>query len=155
MDAAFYMQTIEKVFVQHLLPKGELTHRGQLVDCSAIRRCGLMTVEGEKDDIAGIGQTSAAQDLCINIPEARKAHYLQLDVGHYGIFNGSRFRKEIAPRLREFWAMIDGREAKHLPAKVNAVKKSNGAKKGNGVKDPTAAKPVPIMDVVKPVPLPA
>ena len=155
MDAAFYMQTIEKVFVQHLLPKGELTHRGQLVDCSKIHRCALMTVEGEKDDIAGIGQTSAAQDLCVNIPEWKKAHYLQLDVGHYGIFNGSRFRHEIAPRLREFWAMIDGREAKHLPAKVNAVKKTNAAKKGNGAKDPTGIKPVPTSIVGKPFALPA
>ncbi len=91
-----------------------------------------MTVEGEKDDIAGIGQTTAAHDLCINIPASKKVDYLQLDVGHYGIFNGSRFRKEIAPRMREFWAMIDGRQAKHLPAKVNAAKKSNGVKKPNG-----------------------
>ena len=63
-----------------------------------------MTVEGEKDDISGVGQTQAALDLCVNVPTAHKQHYLQLGVGHYGVFNGSRFRKEIAPRIRDFTA---------------------------------------------------
>ncbi len=128
MDAAFYMQTIETVFIKHALPKGEMMHRGQRVDPSAIRRVGLMTIEGEKDDIAGVGQSQAAHDLCVNIPEAKKVHYLQLDVGHYGIFNGSRFRNEIVPRMRGFWAMIDGKPAKEIPpAKVKTVKKAPGA----------------------------
>ena len=107
LTAEYYMQTIETVFVRHLLPKGEMTHRGQKVDLTAIHRCGLMTVEGEKDDISGVGQTQAAQDLCINIPPARKQHYLQLGVGHYGVFNGSKFRSQIAPRITEFHAGVE------------------------------------------------
>ena len=77
LDAAYYMQTIETVFIRHALPKGEMMHRGERVDLTAIRNCGLMTVEGEKDDISGVGQTQAAQELCVNIPAARKLHYLQ------------------------------------------------------------------------------
>ena len=66
-----------------------------------------MTVEGEKDDISGVGQTEAAQDLCVNIPDEMRMHYLQKDVGHYGVFNGSRFRKEIAPRICAFHARVE------------------------------------------------
>jgi poly(3-hydroxybutyrate) depolymerase len=109
LTAEYYMQTIETVFVRHLLPKGEMMHRGQRIDLGAIRNCGLMTVEGEKDDISGVGQTQAAQDLCFNIPDALKTHYLQLGVGHYGVFNGSKFRAQIAPRIGDFHAAIDGR----------------------------------------------
>jgi poly(3-hydroxybutyrate) depolymerase len=109
LTAEYYMQTIETVFVRHLLPKGEMTHRGEPVDLAAIRRCGLMTVEGEKDDISGVGQTQAAQDLCVNIPPLLKQHYLQLGVGHYGVFNGSKFRSQIAPRITDFHASVDGR----------------------------------------------
>ncbi len=112
MDAAFYMQTIETVFVRHELPKGEMKHRGLLVDPKAIRRCGLMTIEGENDDIAGVGQCYAAHDLCVNIPESKKVNYVQMDVGHYGVFNGSRFRNVIAPKMRKFWADIDAMNAK-------------------------------------------
>ena len=107
LTAEYYMQTVETVFVRHALPKGEMTHRGQRVDLTAIRNCGLMTIEGEKDDISGVGQTQAAIELCVNIPEAKKQDYLQLEVGHYGVFNGTRFRKEIAPRIRAFMAKID------------------------------------------------
>ncbi len=112
LDAAYYMQTIETVFIRHALPKGEMMHRGQRVDLTAIRNCGLMTVEGEKDDISGVGQTYAAQELCVNIPAAKKLHYLQTEVGHYGVFNGSRFRNEIAPRIRKFIAMNEEKPAK-------------------------------------------
>ena len=73
LAAEYYMQTIETVFVRHALPKGEMTHRGRLVDLKAIRNCGLLSVEGEKDDISGVGQTCAANDLCVNIPEVQKA----------------------------------------------------------------------------------
>ncbi len=73
LAAEYYMQTIETVFVRHALPKGEMTHRGQLVDLKAIRKSGLLSVEGEKDDISGVGQTCAANDLCVNIPEVQKA----------------------------------------------------------------------------------
>jgi poly(3-hydroxybutyrate) depolymerase len=104
LTAEYYMQTIETVFVRHQLPKGEMKHRGEPVDPKAIRNCGLMTVEGEKDDISGVGQTFAAHALCVNIPEARKRHHLQMNVGHYGVFNGSKFRTEIAPRVKAFQA---------------------------------------------------
>ncbi|MBV8794571.1 MAG: polyhydroxyalkanoate depolymerase [Hyphomicrobiales bacterium] len=108
LTAEYYMRTIETVFVRHALPKGEMTHRGRLVDLKAIRNSGLLSVEGEKDDISGVGQTCAANDLCVNIPDSRKDYYLARGVGHYGVFNGSRFRKEIAPRIREFIAGIEG-----------------------------------------------
>lgn len=107
LAAEYYLQTVETVFVEHSLPKGEMKHRGELVDLTAIRACGLLTVEGEKDDISGVGQTYAAQDLCNNIPQSRKRHYLQKGVGHYGVFNGSRFRAEIAPRIADFIATIE------------------------------------------------
>lgn len=98
----FYLQTIDIVFQQHLLPKGQLTHRGRLVNPVAITDIGLMTVEGENDDISGIGQTQAAHGLCSSLPEALKTDYVQPGVGHYGVFNGRRFREEIYPRVRDF-----------------------------------------------------
>jgi poly(3-hydroxybutyrate) depolymerase len=100
--AEFYLQTVDTVFVRHALPRGEMTHRGVRVDPGKIRRVGLLTVEGENDDISGVGQTGAAQHLCANIPASRKAHWLQPNVGHYGVFNGSRFRAEIVPRIADF-----------------------------------------------------
>ena len=102
LAAEFYLQTVDTVFIRHALPKGEMTHRGRAVDPSKIKRTALLTVEGEHDDISGVGQTEAAHRLCPNIPADRKAHYLQPDVGHYGVFNGSRFRAEIAPRIADF-----------------------------------------------------
>ena len=111
LDAAYYLQTIDTVFVKHSLPKGEMKHRDTAVDLTAIRRAGLMTVEGEKDDISGVGQTYAAQELCTNIPASRKVHYLQNGVGHYGVFNGSRYRNEIVPRICKFIESIDAEAA--------------------------------------------
>jgi poly(3-hydroxybutyrate) depolymerase len=102
LTAEFYLQTVDQVFMKHALPKGELMHRGKRVDPSAIRNVALLTVEGENDDISGVGQTHAAQTICVNIPEHMRMHYLQPDVGHYGVFNGSRFRREIAPRIVSF-----------------------------------------------------
>ena len=102
LTAEFYLQTVETVFVRHALAKGEMTHRGKPVDLEKIRQVALFTIEGEHDDISGRGQTEAALELCVNIPSERKAHYLQPDVGHYGVFNGSRFRAEIAPRMADF-----------------------------------------------------
>ncbi|MGH6819781.1 MAG: polyhydroxyalkanoate depolymerase, partial [Methylocella sp.] len=106
LPAEFYLQTVDTVFVKHALPKGEMKHRGAPVDLAAIRRVGLLTVEGENDDISGIGQTLAAQELCRGIPRSMKANYLQNKVGHFGVFNGSRFRNEVAPRVREFHASV-------------------------------------------------
>ena len=100
----FYLQTIDIVFQQHLLPRGLLEHRGRKVDLTKITDIGLMTVEGEKDDISGVGQTQAAHGLCSSIPEDRRVLYVQPGVGHYGVFNGRRFRDEIYPRVRDFIA---------------------------------------------------
>jgi poly(3-hydroxybutyrate) depolymerase len=116
LTAEYYMQTIETVFVKHQLPKGEMRHRGELVDTAAIKRCALMTVEGEKDDISGIGQTYAAQEICVNIPESRKRHYMQVGVGHYGVFNGSKFRTEICPRIGAFHREVGLEAATPKPA---------------------------------------
>jgi poly(3-hydroxybutyrate) depolymerase len=102
LAAEFYLQTVDTVFVRHALPKGQMTHRGRPVDPAAIRRVAMLTVEGEHDDISGVGQTEAAHRLCVNIPAERRAHWLQPGVGHYGVFNGSRFRAEIAPRIADF-----------------------------------------------------
>lgn len=102
LPAEFYLQTIQKVFQEHQLPRGEMQSRGRRVDPSRIRRTALMTVEGELDDISGIGQTQAAQDLCSAVPVERRLHYLQPGIGHYGVFNGRRWRNEIAPRIAAF-----------------------------------------------------
>ena len=79
-----------------------MTYRGRTIDLSCIRHVALMTVEGEKDDIVGVGQTEAAHRLCSQIPSSRRVHYVQPNVGHYGVFNGSRFATEIAPRIQAF-----------------------------------------------------
>ncbi|WP_449252987.1 polyhydroxyalkanoate depolymerase [Brevundimonas naejangsanensis] len=100
----FYLQTIDIVFQQHLLPRGLLEHRGQTVDLTAITDIGLATIEGEMDDISGVGQTQAAHGLTPNIPDDRRLLYVQPKVGHYGVFNGRRFREEIYPRVRDFIA---------------------------------------------------
>lgn len=99
----FYLQTIQRVFQEHHLARGIYRYRGErLVRPAEIRSVALMTVEGEKDDISGIGQTQAAHDLCVNIPDDMRVDYIQPGVGHYGVFNGSRFEKEIAPRVTQF-----------------------------------------------------
>jgi poly(3-hydroxybutyrate) depolymerase len=124
LTAEFYLQTVETVFCQHSLPKGEMMHRDKPVDLTAIRRCALMTVEGEFDDISGVGQTYAAHDLCVNIPADKRVHHLQKKVGHYGVFNGSRFRAEIAPRIADFMLSLDMEAAKSRDrASVEAARK--------------------------------
>ena len=107
LSEEFYLQTIDIVFQQYLLPKGELEHRGRLVRPQAIKDIGLLTVEGELDDISGVGQTQAAHTLCSGLPAALKEDYVQPGVGHYGVFNGRRFREEIYPRARAFIARCD------------------------------------------------
>jgi poly(3-hydroxybutyrate) depolymerase len=111
LTAEYYLQTVDQVFVRQALPKGEMTHRGKLVDPSKVRRVALMTVEGENDDISGLGQTEATHGLCNAIPANRRVHYVQKDVGHYGVFNGSRFRKEIMPRISAFMYASQSRAA--------------------------------------------
>ena len=111
LTAEFYLQTIDTVFVRQTLPKGKMMHRGRPVDLGEIRSVPLMTIEGEKDDITGVGQCRAALELCGSIPEALKLHYECAGVGHYGIFNGSRFRVDIAPRIAQFVRVHDRRAA--------------------------------------------
>jgi poly(3-hydroxybutyrate) depolymerase len=100
----FYLQTVDYVFQRYLLPKGELMHRGRPVDLGAITDIGVMSVEGEKDDISGVGQTQAVHAMTPNVPDARHGLYVQPGVGHYGVFNGRRFVEEIYPRVRAFIA---------------------------------------------------
>jgi len=111
LTAEFYLQTVEEVFVKHAIPLGLYRHRGAMIDLHAIRRTAIFTVEGEKDDISGVGQTYAAQELCAKIPAERRLHYVQNGVGHYGVFNGSRFRQEIAPRIRDFFGAMEKTQA--------------------------------------------
>jgi poly(3-hydroxybutyrate) depolymerase len=102
MTAEFYLGTVQRVFQEQHLARGIWQHRGQTVDPSAITKTALLCVEGERDDISGLGQTAAALDLCSNIPSGRKFHHVQQKVGHYGVFNGSRWRNEIKPRVAQF-----------------------------------------------------
>jgi poly(3-hydroxybutyrate) depolymerase len=102
LTAEYYLQTVETVFVNHELPDNKMMHRDKPVDLKAIRRCAIMAIEGEKDDISGVGQTLAALQLTPNLPVEKKVYHLQLGVGHYGVFNGSRFRAETAPRIADF-----------------------------------------------------
>lgn len=101
LTAEFYLQTIQVVFKEHLLPRGAWVSRGRPIEPARIETA-LMTVEGELDDISGIGQTRAAHALTPNIPGARKIHWEQPRVGHYGIFNGRKWREQIMPRVRDF-----------------------------------------------------
>jgi polyhydroxyalkanoate depolymerase len=102
MTAEFYLETIDRVFQRALLAKGELVYRGRTVDCGKIRQTALLTVEGERDDICAVGQTSAAHDLCSSLRPHMKRHYLQAGVGHYGVFSGKKWDNQIYPQVRSF-----------------------------------------------------
>jgi poly(3-hydroxybutyrate) depolymerase len=102
LPAEFYLQTIKEVFIDHSLPQGLMVSRDRPVKLEAITKPALLVLEGELDDITGISQTEAAMELCSGIPEARKEYHLQMGVGHYGLFNGSKFRKNIVPLIQEF-----------------------------------------------------
>ena len=102
MPAHYYLDTIRKVFLEHQLPQGEMEYRGEKINLAAIRKMALMTIEGELDDITGRGQTSTAIDLCSGIANSKKQHYEASGVGHYGIFNGRKFRERIAPKVKQF-----------------------------------------------------
>jgi len=102
LPAEFFLQTVSRIFQQHALPRGAMTWKGQRIDPAAIRHTALLTVEGELDDISAPGQTRAAHRLCRNIPAEKRADHLQKGVGHYGIFNGRRWREQILPRVRDF-----------------------------------------------------
>ena len=102
LPADFYLDTVERVFQRHDLAHGRFRVRGAAIDPGAIEQTALMTVEGERDDICAVGQTVAAHRLCRNLPPEKHLHHLQPQVGHYGVFNGRRWRSEIYPRVRDF-----------------------------------------------------
>jgi poly(3-hydroxybutyrate) depolymerase len=102
MTESFYIETLQKVFFEHHIPTGQMTYQGELVDFGAIRKTALLTVEGENDNFCPPSQTEAAHDVCVNVPEARRGHYVQPGVGHYGVFSGSKFQAEIYPVIRDF-----------------------------------------------------
>jgi poly(3-hydroxybutyrate) depolymerase len=108
MTAEFYLQTIDVVFQRHLLPKGEMMHRDMRVDPGAITDTAILAIEGEHDDISGIGQTKAALTISTNLPDSFKKYHLATGVGHYGIFNGSKWRTKIAPVVEQWIAAHDG-----------------------------------------------
>jgi poly(3-hydroxybutyrate) depolymerase len=102
LTAEFYLQTVKTAFQDHALPRGLMRSRGRPVEPAAITRTALMTVEGELDDISGVGQTYAAHALCARLPTERRRHLMQHGVGHFGIFNGKRWRTQILPQVRDF-----------------------------------------------------
>ena len=118
MTAEFYLQTIDVVFQRHALPKGEMMHRGRRVDPAAIRDVALLAIEGERDDISGLGQTKAALKIATGLPEEMKRYYMAEGVGHYGIFNGSKWRGQIAPAVEQWIASHEGASAKVVPLKA-------------------------------------
>lgn len=129
LTAEFYLQTIDTVFVRHALAESTMMHRGRKVDPGRIERVALMTIEGENDDITGLGQCRAALDLCTGVPASMKLHYECPGVGHYGIFNGSRFRSDIAPRMAQFIRTLDAR-ADFIPVSSTAAHRPNSPETG-------------------------
>jgi polyhydroxyalkanoate depolymerase len=107
LTAEFYLETVSRVFQEHLLPRGELIWRNRRVDPRAIRKTALMTVEGERDDICSVGQTVAAHDLCSSVFANRKRHHLQPGVGHYGVFSGRKWQTQIYPQVRNMILATD------------------------------------------------
>jgi poly(3-hydroxybutyrate) depolymerase len=102
LPAEFYLESIDQVFQRHLLPRGEFVYNGKKVKPSAITKTALLTLEGELDDISGVGQTEAAQKICSSLPATMRKHYVQKGVGHYGIFNGRKFRENVVPIIVDF-----------------------------------------------------
>ena len=102
LPAEFYLETVERIFIDNDFGQSRLTHRGRLVSPEAIRRCAILAVEGENDDITGKGQTRALLDLATSLPASKKSYHLQPGVGHYGLFNGKRYRDEIVPEIVAF-----------------------------------------------------
>ena len=124
LPAEYFLETIDAVFLNHSLPKGELMYRGHKVDPSQIKDTALLTIEGELDDISGVGQTSAAHVIAPDIPDHKRGTHVQKDVGHYGIFNGRKWRGIIQPLIAEFIKTHGGASG----ATQSKSKKSNGSK---------------------------
>jgi poly(3-hydroxybutyrate) depolymerase len=126
LTAEFYLQTVDTVFMRHALPKGEMIHRGHRVDPGAITKVAMFTIEGEHDDITGLGHTRAAHELVVHLPSEMRAHYLAPGVGHYGVFNGSRWRADIAPRVADFIATHRRAAIRPTPRQQPARERSAG-----------------------------
>jgi len=139
LTAEFFLQTVDTVFVNHHMPRGLMTHGRRRVDLGRIRRVALMTVEGEKDDITGLGQCRAAQDLCTGIPDTDRVHFECPKVGHYGIFNGRRFRRDIAPRIATFARLHDGRTVRGVVSDPIDRQAADTLPAGDPVKEPSSA----------------
>ena len=121
MAAEFYLQTVDVVFQTHALPKGEMVHRGKAVDLGRIKDTAILCIEGERDDISGIGQTKAALKVTPGLPEAMKQYFLASEVGHYGIFNGSRWRNAIAPVV-DAWIVRHSNRSASEATRLKSVK---------------------------------
>ena len=100
LPAEFYLETVLWIFQEARLAAGTLTYQGKTIDCGAIKKTALLTVEGERDDICSLGQTSAAHELCSGLKPFMKRHHMQAGVGHYGVFSGKRWDTQIYPIVR-------------------------------------------------------
>lgn len=139
MTAEFYLQTVEEVFQKHSLSNGSLIHHGKAIDLGDIKDTAILAVEGERDDISGIGQTKAALKLTPGLPDDKKQYFLAKNVGHYGIFNGRKWRQQIAPVVEQFIdAHGEGAPAAAAPKRLNV--KSATTAKGKPAKSETSAK---------------
>jgi poly(3-hydroxybutyrate) depolymerase len=118
MTAEFYLETIDLVFQRQALATGQYFHRGRLVDPAAITKTALMAIEGERDDISGLGQTKAALDLAVNLSDDKKLYHVAMGAGHYGIFNGSKWRESIAPLVEQFIRTHDTGRVAPAPLRV-------------------------------------
>jgi polyhydroxyalkanoate depolymerase len=107
LSAEFYLQTVQRVFQEHHLPRGIMQYKNRAVNPAKIKRTALFTIEGERDDICSIGQTLAAQELCTGVRPYKRKHHVQTGVGHYGVFSGKRWEKEVYPLVRDFIHMYD------------------------------------------------
>lgn len=134
MTESFYIETLEKVFFDHHIPTGKMTYEGKLVDFGAIRKCALLTVEGENDNFCPPTQTEAAHDICKNVPPERRGHHLQAGVGHYGVFSGSKFQAEIYPAIRDFISRIidEPAEVKARARRAKSLRPGKGHHSGEG-----------------------
>ena len=146
LPAEFYLQTVKTVFQDHSLPKGELVARWQPVLPELIEHTAILCVEGELDDISGVGQTKAALDLTPNLSGDRKAYHLEKGAGHYGVFNGGKWRRSIAPTIKAFIRTHDreigsNRDKIHAYMYPNAMrkKKANGNRTGRKAANRNAA----------------
>ncbi len=111
MTAEFYLQTVEEVFQKHSIPNGTFEHKGKVVDLGKITDTAILCIEGERDDISGVGQTKAALKLAKGLPEKKKRYYLAEGAGHYGIFNGSKWRDKVAPEVEKFMSEHTAKKA--------------------------------------------